>query len=195
MSQHFSVCRGVRYFIFSILILASMRGWSSSQSFEWSAFERPEAQKGKTEFETKGDDLFPWPAGSEITFPWDTVTGRYVVRTNTSSIYAGHSLAIWVTYVGPQSRRMINIYHFDRRGVLFAQGKGFADRNRKFVTAHMTTEEDKLEYYTQVRAYERVAVVRGEADSKGGIATVVTFCPQKGKKCKEYSSYLLDRTQ
>ncbi len=143
-----------------------------------------------SQYDTKGDDLFPWPWGSECPFPWKEINGRYRVQAKGSGIYSRHYLVFEVSEGFSEGIKFIKIWQFDSEGALYAEGRGYSKNDQRVVRGLLAEVETGKEYSVIVRSYER--------DSKntclnGDLVTAVTFCPLRGKKCLEDSNYVLEK--
>ena len=141
-----------------------------------SAFASPEKQYRPAaygEIEVIGDDLFPWPKGSEMPFPWKTVGGAYNLKAKTSSLYAGHYFQLSVGY-DETRRRYLSVNQYDRSGRLFASGRGYPERNPRFINADMVTHITNRAYESLIRAYEGEVI--GNDKPKYPVLAV-SFCP------------------
>ena len=136
--------------------------------------------------------IFPWPKGSEMPFPWKTVGGAYNLKAKTSSLYAGHYFQLSVGY-DETRRRYLSVNQYDRSGRLFASGRGYPERNPRFINADMVTHITNRAYESLIRAYEGEVI--GNDKPKYPVLAV-SFCPMRGKNCiGTYASYVLEKVE
>ncbi len=137
-----------------------------------------------------GDDLFPWPWGSECPFPWQEIRGQYVVRSQKPGPYSGHYLTISVSQKDSSDIEFLDIKEFDRNGALYASGQGFAQVNDRIVKGLLTNEDSGRTFTVMVRTYVKD---KHSACTGKNLVTAITFCPLRGKKCQSQPNYLLER--
>jgi hypothetical protein len=138
-----------------------------------------------------GDDLFPWPWGSECPFPWQEIQGRYVVRAQKAGgTYNGHFLDITVSDKEDSNLEFLSITEYDRNGVVYASGQGYAQATDRVVKGLLVNEASNREFTVMIRTYVRE---KSSVCSGANLVTAVTFCPLRGKKCQGETNYLLER--
>jgi hypothetical protein len=139
-----------------------------------------------------GDDLFPWPWGTECPFPWKDIDGLYIVDTNVDERpYDGHYIVFNVETEEDDGRiKYLDIRQYNRRGEQYARGRGYSQKDQRIVKGVLKTDASGREYTVMVRSY--VSNKRLSC-KKGDLVTAITFCPLRGKKCLENANYTLRR--
>ncbi|OFZ15471.1 MAG: hypothetical protein A2Z20_12325 [Bdellovibrionales bacterium RBG_16_40_8] len=141
------------------------------------------------EIKSLGDDLFPWPWGTECPFPWKEIEGQYTIQSDSPEIFSGNNLVFDVVKQGRDDLKFLKITQFDSRGILYASGDGYSQKDQRIVKGILRVENSNYEYYIIVRSY--VKDKRNNCDS-GQLVTAVTFSPLHGKPCMD-SSYVLEK--
>lgn len=144
------------------------------------------------DIDPKGDDLFPWPWGTECPFPWKEIEGGYYVRSIPSGPYNGHLMYFEVKKNSNASIRYLNVTQYNRNGFVFARGKARAEKDQKIVTGVMRTEESGREYIIMVRTYENSKTAACRAND---MVTAITYCPMRGRKCMNDANYVLEKLE
>lgn len=145
---------------------------------------------GSRDSDVKGDDLFPWPWGTECPFPWAEISGSYILKSQTPSAYAGHYLIFEVNHEARDGLKFLNISQYDKFGRLFASGRGYSQKDQRIVKGILKSKASGREYVAMVRSYvkeKKLSCTQGQ-----NLVTAVTFCPLRSKKCLE-SSYALEK--
>jgi hypothetical protein len=137
-----------------------------------------------------GDDLFPWPWGSECPFPWQEIKGRYMVKSLGRGVLSGHMLEISVVQKDGSDLEFLEIQEFDRAGNLYAKGEGYAQPNERVVKGILNNERTERSSLVMIRTY--VKDQKSECSARN-LVTAVTFCPLRGRKCQSEPNYLLER--
>ena len=154
---------------------------------------------GTTIIDTTGDDLFPWPWGTECPFPWSKIEGLYQVKAGKNSSYKGHVIELTVSSEEGDGSRELEIVQYDSSGDLHAEGVGYADEDGLIVKGYMDRERDEKGYKVFVRTYisnttkQVTNRVKNCRDRK--TVTAITFCPLRGKKCMETENYVLEKLE
>ncbi|MCB0351597.1 MAG: hypothetical protein KDD38_10465 [Bdellovibrionales bacterium] len=145
---------------------------------------------GSSSFDTMGDDLFPWPWGTECPFPWSDISGLYKVQSKEGGQFSRHYLVFDVSDSSREDLKFLTIRQYDRNGVLYAGGRGYSQKDQRVVRGVLSPENGDPDYAVIVRSYvkDTGAVCRGE-----NLVTAATFCPLRGKKCMEDSNYVLEK--
>lgn len=144
--------------------------------------------------ESMGDDLVPWPWGTECSFPWGDIEGAWHVRGHDKSTYGGHKLVLESAENVRAGVKLLYIYHYNEEGKAVGQGTGFGDKDNKLIKAIMTNSTGRGRgYEIIVRAYSKEMGPENLSCVNGKTALAVTFCPRNGKICLETSNYLLER--
>ncbi len=139
-----------------------------------------------------GDDLFPWPWGTECPFPWQNISGTYVVRSagQLTAPYARHYLDFKVRKNTDEGLEFLTIRQFNRNGALVADGRVYSSREQRIVKGILRPVNGDAEYVVIVRTYMRENNTSCEPKD---LVTAVTFCPLRGHRCLENASYTLER--
>lgn len=144
-----------------------------------------------------GDDLFPWPWGTECPFPWHEIEGRYRVLAQKGQPYAGHLMTFRVINDTGLEAPYLMVTQYDRSSRIFATGRGRAQpEDTRIVRAAMSPTRQHDRYSVVVRVYDGV-----KAHSIGGssmcmqrdLVPAVTFCPYRGRRCMIDSNYILQK--
>lgn len=139
-----------------------------------------------------GDELVPWPWGSECPFPWSTADGNWRVKGVQGSKYDKHSLLFETAEDLEIGVKILNIYHYDKSGRLIGRGTGYSDASNKIIKASMIESPTGDNYQIYVRSY---ANGRTRTCARAKKAVAATFCEARdllrGNKCLENQNYLL----
>lgn len=138
-----------------------------------------------------GDDLFPWPWGTECPFPWQDIDGEYMVRSANSGPYTGHMLSIKMLKKDGSNVEFLTISEYNRQGEHIAYGRGYAQQNDRIVKGLITSDDGGRTYTVMIRTYVKGG--KAACGSNPNLVTAITFCPLRGKKCMTDSNYLLER--
>jgi hypothetical protein len=135
------------------------------------------------------DDLFPWPWGTECPFPWQEIEGSYLVHGPKGGPYNRHVVSFEVIEQQQSGKKHLLVKQFDRRGYMVASGKAYSQKDQRIVRGILKSEETGRNYVVMVRTY-----AKGDNKScrSADLATAITFCPLRGKKCMEDSNYVLE---
>ncbi len=138
-----------------------------------------------------GDDLFPWPWGTECPFPWKEIEGGYYVRAMQSGPYSGHLMYFEVKKSSNSSVKYLNVTQYNRNGFVFARGKASSEKGEKILKGVMRTEDSDRDFVIMVRSYEGS---KAAACDENHVVTAITFCPMRGRdKCMNNANYVLER--
>jgi hypothetical protein len=140
----------------------------------------------------KGDDLFPWPWGTECPFPWKEIEGGYYVRAAKTAQYSGHLMYFEVKKSNNASMRYLNVTQYNRNGFIYARGKASAEKDQRIVKGVMRTEETGREFVVMVRTYENSKTSACRAND---MVTAITYCPMRGRKCMDDANYVLEKLE
>lgn len=162
-------------FVLSMLVIFSISYMSEARAFE-------------TSVHTYGDDLIPWPWGSECPFPWREIEGTFMVKKGKGGPYSGHVMEFTVIESPKDGVNYLEINEYDSKGKPYASGKGFTQKDKRLVRGLLTTADGSRKYTVIVRSYVRSENAKC-ADSD--LALVAAFCPLRGKKCLDDSNYEL----
>jgi hypothetical protein len=138
----------------------------------------------------KGDDLFPWPWGSECVFPWANIEGSYVVKAVSPGLFDGHYIVLEVTGKNESLQNSLIITQFDSWGRLYARGRGFNQKNARLVDGALTPINHGPKYVVIIRSYPEVV---STSCTKRNQITAISFCPSLEPKCMETSNYILEK--
>lgn len=140
--------------------------------------------------DTKGDDLFPWPWGTECPFPWQEISGSYQVQSKDRGIYSWHFLSFEVNDSKREDLKFLKITQYDHRGIIQAEGRGYSKKDQRVVRGVLTPVDGSSDYAVIVRSYvkDTKKLCRGD-----NLVTAATFCPLRGRKCLEDSNYVLEK--
>lgn len=168
--------------LITILVAMGLIGAVSSAS----------AEKLRREQPITGEELVPWPWGSECPFPWNTADGNWRVKGVTGSKYDRHNLLFQTAEDLNIGVKILNIYHYDQSGGLIGRGTGYSDAANKIIKASMMKATTGDNYQIYVRSY---ANGRARTCARAKKAVAATFCETQdilsGNKCLENQNYLL----
>ena len=136
-----------------------------------------------------GDDLFPWPWGSECPFPWRDINGTWKVIGPKGAYYNGHILIFDVQTEDEKSVKFLEIDQYSSTGAFYAGGHGYSEKNKRIVKGILKTDVGNKNYVVMVRSYSKDQKTCRGSD----LVTAVTFCPVRGKRCMDDSNYILER--
>jgi hypothetical protein len=140
-----------------------------------------------------GDDVFPWPWGSECPFPWAEIEGTYKIRgMGGRGPYSGHYVSFEAIESKVQNVKLLSIMQYDRRGQLYSKGQVYSSRDQRIVKGILRNIKNNDEYTVIVRSYvkDRTSTCRDSA-----LVTAVTFCPLRGRRCLNDANYTLERLE
>lgn len=141
-----------------------------------------------------GDDLFPWPWGTECPFPWRDIGGEYVVLgANGAGSYNGHFINFELVSKDVDDIQFLKIQQYTRKGVKFAEGKVYSSKDQRIVRGILRTVKTGKELTIIVRSYVKDAQKSCKSTEVKNLVTAVTFCPLRGKKCLEDANYTLQK--
>lgn len=146
------------------------------------------ASKGDLGF---GDDVFPWPWGTECPFPWAEIEGAYKVRGFAGrGQYTGYFIHFERTQAANQNFEVLQIKQFGRRGQLIAKGQVYSSRDQRIVKGILRSVTDNHEFVVIVRSYMKD---RQATCQPADLVTAITFCPLRGRRCLADSNYTLEK--
>lgn len=147
---------------------------------------------GKSHFDILGDDLFPWPWGTECPFPWREIGGGYVIHG--VGPYNGHFIDFELASAAADDMQFLKIKQYDKWGTIFAEGKVYSSREQRIVRGILRTVKSQKDMAIIVRSY--VKDTQKSCFSKQAVHLVkaITFCPMRGRqKCLENANYTLEK--
>lgn len=156
------------------------------------ASQETQAQPGP-----KGDDLFPWPWGTECPFPWQEINGTYVVHSAEPTPYRGHFMVFRVLKNKSANSNHLRVGHYDRRGWMLAEGYGYSENDQRIVRAVLKPVSARAggESFVMVRSYLKDQSVGLAAGCKGEQVTAITFCTIKDSGCYQDSNHILEKVR
>ena len=118
----------------------------------------------------RGDDVLPWPWGSECPFPWSKIEGEWVAKTDTLS----ERFTFTVQDDRSPTTRVLLVHRFRSDGELIATGRGLAPRDDRVVRAVMVGvgSESGTSYWAIVRTYSEK---QKKSCSRNKQVTVITL--------------------
>jgi len=154
-----------------------------------SAVAKEARRQIQTNVQPMGDDLFPWPWGTECPFPWEEIKGLYRVKAMASGPYNGHYMEFNVKRDDSHDGlAFLEISQFDRNGKIYAHGAGYSQKDERIVRGVLKEDATGREYAVMVRTYRKN---ENASCSTGGLVTAITFCTLRSKKCMTDLNYVL----
>lgn len=115
---------------------------------------------------------WPWPWGSECPFPWEDISGSWMISE------LGEEIQFEVLSSTHQGERFLKITHLDRNGGTLAVGYGYGPAARKVITASMAYNVNGItyHYWLLIRAYSHKDQFASSCQATQRV-TAITFRP------------------
>lgn len=139
--------------------------------------------------QTKKDDIWPWPWGTECPFNWTDIEGRWELVGESLKNY----FEFEVLSVTEEGSRYFEIRRYDENGVLFSIGNGYSNPGEKIVRAAMYQYKEGKErgevYWVIVRWYKKDKETSCRSKSQ---VTAITIRPQLDREDNQ-SHYVIHK--
>ncbi len=126
--------------------------------------------------------VFPWPSPLECPIRWHKIRGRYAVKAQIISAYAGHIVVINARQ--SRSRRgleYLQITQYNREGQLYAEGTTYLPKNARYARAILTQPFSSTEYVVRVSMYRRQPT---ESCAAADLVTGISFYPVNSERVR-----------